>query len=155
MVPPRHASASARLAVGLCLGLCFGGCSMSFPLPGFVDKDATGTVKARSARLWPDLDQEDWRRANAALAVALDPQGNGADVTWDNPKSGVRGSFVAAAAPFLDHDKVCRAFKAAVASRTRRSQQASGSACRDTGGEWVLAELKAVAAPEPTGSPRK
>ena len=31
------------------------------------------------------MDAEDWRRAKSALDTALDPQGNGASVAWDNP----------------------------------------------------------------------
>ena len=44
-----------------------------------------------SASLSSELGPEDLRRADGAMAVALDPQGNGAPVNWDNPQSGDQG----------------------------------------------------------------
>lgn len=132
-----------RLLIGvtaLGLGLSSGACSMSFPMPGFVDSGPTGSI-AKSAAFSPDLDKEDQRRAQAALAVALDPQGNGADVSWHNPQTGAKGSFVALAPPFVDQDRICRAFKAHVAA-AKSDQRLGGRACRNSDGEWVLAELK-------------
>src|SRR5438067_2431449 len=52
----------------------------------------TGSIAKRPSSFGPDLGDEDWRRARAALGVALDPQGNGKPVKWDNPESGLRGS---------------------------------------------------------------
>jgi surface antigen len=54
-------------------------------------EDATGALPKSS--LAGILDAEDWRRAKAALSTALDPQGNGSLVGWDNPDSGNKGSF--------------------------------------------------------------
>lgn len=115
---------------------------MSFPMAGFVESDATGSTKPKSASLWPDLEREDWRRANAALAVALDPQGNGASVAWENPQSGAKGSFVAQAPPFTERDRVCRAFKATLSAKPKGERGAAGSACRNDDGEWVLRDVR-------------
>ena len=90
----------------------------------------------------PALDKEDWRRAKAALAVALDPQGNGANVSWSNPQSGAKGAFVALAPPYLEKDRICRAFKADVSASSRTDRRLGGSACRNPDGEWILAEIK-------------
>ena len=141
---PRFSRLRLAVQAGLCLGfgLSVGACSVSFPMSGFVADDTpTGSINKPSAALSPALDKEDWRRASAALAVALDPQGNGADVTWDNPQSGARGSFVALAPPFLQNDRICRAFKARV-SASRADRRLGGSACRNADGEWVMAEVK-------------
>lgn len=133
----------ANAAICLGFGLSTGACSVSFPLSGFANDDGpTGSVNRSAAALSPALDKEDWRRAKAALAVALDPQGNGSNVAWDNPQSGAKGSFVALAPPFLEKDRICRAFKANVSASSRSDRSLGGSACRNADGEWILAEIK-------------
>ena len=125
------------------LNLLASGCSLSFPIAGFVsDPTATGSVDRFTVLMSHDLDQEDWRRARAALAVALDPQGNGALVTWANPASGARGSFAASAPPFPKRDQVCRAFTAHVTQVKTIDRDVEGSACREGGGDWIVAELR-------------
>ncbi len=68
------------------------------PLGG-MDMESTGSISAISAKAaarpaFPaSLDEEDRRRALGALAIALDPQGNGATVHWDNPISKAHGSM--------------------------------------------------------------
>ena len=131
--------AKATAAAGLALAA--GGCSMSFPLPGFVDRAPTGSVKERPVILSSALDKEDMRRANAALAVALDPQGTGDHVAWDNPQSGAKGSFSAPAPPFPKQDQICRAFKARITLSVRDDRRLDGSACRNHDGEWILADI--------------
>ena len=129
------------------MGLLASGCSLSFPIAGFVsDSTATGSVNRSAALLAKELDQEDWRRAKAALAVALDPQGNGSTVPWANPASGAKGSFAATAVPFPARDSVCRAFLAHVMPDSRTDRQVQGSACRESDGDWVVAEAKELKA---------
>ena len=119
------------------------GCSMSFPIAGFKpDGTPTGTVDRPAVFLSPALDREDLRRAKAALSVALDPQGNGARVNWQNPQTGARGAFAASAPPFTEHDRVCRAFAAEVAPAAEAERRLSGSACREGDGSWILREAQ-------------
>ena len=140
--------ATARVLMCVILGLPASGCALSFPIAGFTDDTATGSIAKPDALLFKALDQEDWRRAKAAMAVALDPQGNGASVAWDNPQSGAHGSFVAAAAPFPRQDAICRAFHAHVVPAPKSERDVSGSACRAPDGDWTVREaaLKQVAA---------
>lgn len=122
-------------------GLFASGCSIAVPIPGFTgDPTTTGTIERQAVLLSSDLDREDWRRAKAALAVALDPQGNGAPVPWGNPATGARGSFAASAPPRAEGDKVCRTFRARVTVKGRPERALGGSACRDGSGEWALAD---------------
>lgn len=115
------------------------GCSMSFPIAGFKpDSTPTGTIDRSATFLSPALDREDLRRAKAALSIALDPQGNGARVSWQNPQSGARGAFAASAPPFTDHDRVCRTFAAEVVAGAEAERRISGSACREGDGSWEL-----------------
>jgi surface antigen len=124
-------------------GLATSGCSLSFPISGFVtDAMPTGSIDRGSALLSKELDQEDWRRAKSAMAVALDPQGNGASVAWANPQSGAKGTFVAVAPPFPKSDQICRAFLAHLTPDPSRDRDVQGSACRGSDGDWIVADAK-------------
>ena len=110
------------------------------------DSDPTGSIASASTprpapALPPALDEEDRRRVLGALAIALDPQGNGATVHWDNPVSKARGSVTPAGFAYPENDLVCRAFSAqfVTASGTLANQ---GAACRDKNAQWVLADLR-------------
>ena len=87
------------------------------------------------------LDSEDWRRAQSALSVALDPQGNGAAVNWDNPKSGMKGSFIPAGDAVPAGEKICRPFSAELGGSTP-SEHLLGVGCRDKAGEWTIDDVK-------------
>jgi surface antigen len=137
---------AARLARAGILGflpVVLAGCSMSFPIsplmtPGSKD-DVTGAItKASIANL---LEPEDWRRAKAALSTALDPQGNGSLVGWDNPESGNKGSFTPVGKAYPLDTGICRVFLAEL-DRKGAEQSLQGTACADTKGEWTIAEAK-------------
>ncbi len=78
------------------------------------------------------------------MAVALDPQGNGASVAWENPASGARGSFVASAAPVARADAICRAFRAHMVPEASAGREIDGSACRNTDGDWAVKQAAEV-----------
>jgi surface antigen len=109
------------------LALWSAGCSMSFPMTSLVAEEPTETASIAPKIVSPlsaELGAEDWRRAKAAMATALDPQGNGSQVSWDNPESTMKGSFLA--------------------SVTGQMSGASlqGTACRPSGGEWAIKDVK-------------
>ncbi|HYF56452.1 MAG TPA: RT0821/Lpp0805 family surface protein [Salinarimonas sp.] len=132
----------AGAGVVLLLGLMLGGCAVSMPITSLLDRDTTGSISQKPVSpLSPDLGPEDWRRAKAALAVALDPQGNGAAVNWENPETRQKGTFAPVGAPFVKNDLVCRAFLASVAAG-EEPRWLQGSACRPTGGEWTIQDVK-------------
>ena len=119
------------------------GCSMAFPIsplmsPGSKEDVAVVVPKASLAGL---LDAEDWRRAKAALSTALDPQGNGSLVVWDNPDSGNKGSFTPVGKPYPLEAGICRVFLAEL-DRKGDEQAMQGTACSDKQGEWTIAEAK-------------
>ncbi|PZR87070.1 MAG: hypothetical protein DLM68_08975 [Hyphomicrobiales bacterium] len=119
------------------------GCSMALPISPLMSpgskEDATGAVpKSALAGL---LDAEDWRRAKAALSTALDPQGNGSLVGWDNPDSGNKGSFIPVGKAYPLEAGICRVFLAEV-DRKGDEQALQGTACSDKQGEWTIAEAK-------------
>ena len=132
-----------RICPASCLAVILAGCSMSFPISPLLSpgskEDSTGTVpKAPLASL---LDAEDWRRAKAALSTALDPQGNGSLVGWDNPDSGNKGSFTPVGKPYPLEAGICRVFLAEV-DRKGDEQAMQGTACANKQGEWMIAETK-------------
>lgn len=130
------------LAVGV-IAMSTGACSFSFGVAGLDEEEpkATGAiVSAPAAPLSPDLDEEDWRRAKAALAVALDPQGPGTQVSWDNPETSMKGTFTPTGAPFVKNDEICRAFTAQLSGPSQASLQ--GTACRPSGDEWAIKDVK-------------
>jgi surface antigen len=101
---------------------------------------AGASVARQNLRLSSVLDDEDLRRAGAAMAAALDPQGNGAVVKWDNPASGAHGAFTPAGFPYPLDGRVCRAFVAELATATRE-EQLEGAACRDKTADWALVRI--------------
>jgi surface antigen len=142
------------VAGALAVGLVSAGCSVSFPVMGLAGKSeddvatTSSILPARSAAkpgalasLSADLGPEDMRRADGAMALALDPQGNGSAVSWDNPQSGSKGSFIPVGGPFLRSDEICRAFIASVQTQTRPAKL-QGTACRPSGGDWSVKEMQ-------------
>ncbi len=93
-------------------------------------------------KLFPDLGPEEARRARAALAVALDPQGNGKAVKWDNPESGMHGDISASGSPFVEADEICRSFTASLRTDAGVAKAAEGKACKISADEWVLRKLQ-------------
>jgi len=112
---------------------------MSFPMASMLPDDVTGTIsKVPFGGL---LDAEDRRREQAALATALDPQGDGSAVHWDNVKSGHKGSLTAVGDAFTQESKVCRAFLADLDS----SRTLQGIACTTAPGVWEMRGAKPFA----------
>ena len=139
----REARCAVRIAAAVGLALAGAACSMSFPMTSLVEPDKTASVAPRVVSpLSPDLGEEDWRRAKGALAVALDPQGSGSQVSWDNPDTTLRGTFTPVGQPFVKSDEVCRAFLATVVGQTSATSSLQGTACRPSGGDWAITDVK-------------
>ena len=75
------------------------------------------------------------------MAVALDPQGNGASVNWDNSETALRGTFASVGQPFVRSDEVCRAFVASIGGQGE-TVWLQGTACRRSAGEWTVTDVK-------------
>jgi hypothetical protein len=104
-------------------------------------EDATGSIAKAPPKLSRHLDAEDIRRATAALNTALDPQGSGASVHWDNPQTGAKGAFTPVGQAYPLADKICRAFLADI-SASDAAEKLQGAACREKTAEWTLMEVK-------------
>lgn len=155
---PVRRLAAALVALGL--PLAAGGCSL--PLLTFqAEPEAsaakltpeplvTGSISQRPVSFGPDLGDEDWRRAHAALTVALDPQGNGRPVKWDNPETEMRGSINPTGLPYVANDEICRDFLASVIAPDG-SRFVRGTGCKPSGGAWALKRMR----PTRAGSEQK
>ncbi len=128
------------------VALAASGCSLNLGIVTLQDTETTGSISKPVSPLSPRLNDEDWRRAQAALVLAVDPQGNGAPVGWDNPESGHKGRFVAAGPLFLMENRICRPFSAEVIAKGEESQL-RGNSCRLGPNEWVIREVRPAMSP--------
>lgn len=118
---------------------------MSFPIasmkPG--SDETTASIRPVIGRM---TDEEDRRRAAAALSTALDPQGDGRPVRWENPTTGNKGSFTASGHAYPTDARVCRGFRGTVqekkAEAADRDIVFQGTACTVKPGEWAVTETK-------------
>ena len=137
-------SSLRRIVCGLALFQALGGCTLITPMGG-ADPEPTGSIAAAPTKprafLPATLDEEDRRRALGALAIALDPQGNGAPVRWDNPVSKARGTVTPAGFAYPENDLVCRAFSAQFET-SAGAQAQRGAACRDKNAQWIVSDLR-------------
>jgi surface antigen len=115
---------------------------MSFPISPLISakEDAAGADQKKPP-IADLLEPEDWRRAKAALSTALDPQGNGSLVGWDNPDSGNKGTFTPVGKAYPLNAGICRVFLAELV-RKGDEQSLQGTACLEKQGEWTIAEAK-------------
>jgi surface antigen len=104
-------------------------------------EDVTSSIAKTAPRLSRHLDAEDLRRATAAMGTALDPQGSGASVNWDNPQTGAKGSFTPVGQAYPIDGKICRSFLADL-SANDAVEKLQGAACREKSAEWALTEVK-------------
>jgi surface antigen len=151
----RSSARAVRLVAACALaGHLLAACSLTLPFQDRAtalqaDTEITGSItprppvsnKAETSPFSPSLDQEDMRRQRAALATALDPQGNGGVVRWDNPESGSKGSFAPIGNAFLVQHDICRVFVTAVIERGREDWF-QGTACRVMQGDWRMRDVK-------------
>jgi surface antigen len=116
------------------------------PAPPVEEPTLTGSIERGPVSFGDDLAEEDWRRAKAALSVALDPQGNGRPVKWDNPETGLHGSVNPTGLPYVADDVICRNFLASVIG-PGRSRFVRGTGCKPSGGAWALKRVSGAAGP--------
>ena len=141
----RLGSEAVKVLALASLALALAGCSFSSSVVGLADDEpeVTGSIAMKApVTLSPTMNEEDWRRAKAALGLALDPQGPGTLVSWDNPETSMKGQFTPTGAPYVRNDEICRDFSAHLSGPASASLQ--GSACRPSGGDWALKDVKPV-----------
>jgi surface antigen len=112
---------------------------MAIPLPAFISRDdVTGSIARFSSPLSQQIALDDWRRAVAALAEALDPAGAGETVAWNNPKSGLAGTFTPVGEAYRRDERLCRAFLGEIGPE----EAVRGIGCLDRRGEWAVLDVE-------------
>lgn len=101
--------------------------------------DVTGSLS--TVPFGPLLGEEDRRREMAALSTALDPQGDGSTVHWENPTSGNKGAITPVGHAYPADAKVCRAFLGEM-SRSGDKTSIQGTACTASAGQWAVRDMK-------------
>jgi surface antigen len=131
-----------RWVTALAGTVCLSACSIAVPMPSFLsDSDATASAK-KPVSLASGLDEEDARRADAALNAALTPDLGSEAIAWDNPRSGSKGSFTAIDEVRTGPGGVCRKFRAEVVAASAAPQSVLGSACHDGKGKWAIDSIE-------------
>ena len=131
----------------LCLVLLTSGCANLTPMASLTaEDDVTGSIIGAAAPpstppQFPTLGKDDWIVADAALASALDPQGVGAAVAWENPLTGARGSMTPIGAVYEADGLICRAFLAEIGGKAP-AQRLQGRGCRGADARWAVSDLK-------------
>lgn len=124
-----------------CLSL-LGGCSVSMPMasliPGSHD-EGTGAIGKLPLAGW--LDGDDWKHAKQAFSRALDAEKIDSAISWDNPNSGAKGTFVALGQAYPGEGGLCRSFHANI-DRRSADDMLEGTACAGKSGEWKVTEIK-------------
>ena len=132
----------------LTLAFGLGGCS--FGLSSLAPTEAVETTGSIARKAEPAmsaaLDAEDGRRARGAMAIALDPQGAGSPVNWDNPDSRHKGTVTPTSKPFVKANEICREFESRVVLPDG-TKVSSGTACRLGAGQWEIRQVAQGARP--------
>ena len=131
-----------------------GACSVAMPASESWranSDDITGSIHKAPPELARGLEAEDQRRATAALGTALDPQGAGGSVNWDNAQTGAKGSFTPVDWVLLLGRIIDGASggniatgMACIADVTTKEalERLQGAACREKSAEWSFTEVK-------------
>jgi len=133
------------------LALSVGGCSFSYQLDNlFAKKDdtsLTGTLQQPAApavnpvaQLPPEADLV---IARAAVSEVMSKGGKDTSLSWENPKTGGRGTVTPIASARNEDGQTCHEFLASFEREGGSSSWMQGEACRATNkGKWEVRTLK-------------
>jgi surface antigen len=133
------------------LTLSVGGCSFSYQLDNlFAKKDdssLTGTLQPSAApaaspvaALPPEGDRV---LARAAVSEVMSKGGKDTSISWENPKTGARGTVTPIASARSEDGQTCHEFLASFEREGGSSSWMQGEACRATNkGKWEVRTLK-------------
>jgi surface antigen len=120
--------------------LALAGCSISTPMPSFIDAEPTGSINAKAPALSSFYDSRDWRVAEPVLAASLRAPGERDPKRWANPETGDHGEFLAVAGPFAREGQSCRAFVARLGD-DQDAKTLQGVGCPSDDGEVAVYDV--------------
>ncbi len=158
----RHCRRLLPLGVALAVALTGSGCAVSGHLgalfgsddepPAVAQAETTGSIpaSARTARggdkpaespavLPPDADL---LYAKAAVAEVLARGGKDMSASWENPRSGARGTVTPIAVAYTQAGVTCRDFLASHVAGSGAEAWMQGEACKGGKGRWEVRSLK-------------
>jgi surface antigen len=133
----------------LALALSAGGCSFSYQLDSLFgkkdDASLTGSLQQPAAppvKPVAELPPEgDLVIARAAVSEVMSKGGKDTSVSWENPKTGGRGTVTPIASARNEDGLTCHEFLASF-EREGSSSWMQGEACRANKGKWEVRTLK-------------
>lgn len=141
----RKVGRKAVLAPVLVLSLGLGGCSIGSldALWGSEKSDITGSITSspvakQVSELPPDADLI---YARAAASEVLARGDKDASASWENPRSGARGTVTPIASAYNQDGKTCQDFLASYVNGAAQSWL-QGAACKPQKGAWQVHSLK-------------
>jgi hypothetical protein len=141
---PRRLVARPAALVVAAAALALAGCSVSMPLPGFIDDEPIGAIKPKAAPapLSSAYDSRDWRLAEPTLSATLHARDGDERGTWSNPETGAHGEFIAVAGSFQRDGLSCRVFVARVVGKDGKGDKAfQGVGCPREGEEAAIYDV--------------
>ncbi|MFN3656537.1 MAG: RT0821/Lpp0805 family surface protein [Pseudolabrys sp.] len=133
------------MAAALALALASGGCSLSGQFDSFFgsDKgDQTGSIPSQPAKSVAELPPEtDLVFARAAASELLRRGQKDASLTWENPKTGARGTVTPIASAYRSEGRTCHDFLASYVTDKAQSWL-QGEACKEQKGAWEVRAFK-------------
>jgi surface antigen len=144
-------AATCPLTLTLTLALSAGGCSFSYQLDNlFAKKDdsgLTGTLQQPAAPAVSPVaelpPEGDLIIARAAVSEVMSKGGKDTSISWENPKTGARGTVTPIASARNTDGLTCHEFLASF-EREGSSSWMQGEACRaaNNKGKWEVRTLK-------------
>ena len=132
------------------LALSVGGCSFSYQLDSLFgkkdDASSTGALQqpaAPAVKPVADLPPEgDLVIARAAVSEVMSKGGKDISVSWENPKTGARGTVTPIAAARSEDGMTCHEFLASFEREAGSSSSIQGEACHANKGKRAFRTLK-------------
>jgi surface antigen len=122
------------------VALALAGCSISMPMPSFIDGEPTGSIGPKAPTLSSLYDSRDWRVAEPVLAASLRAPGEGQPTLWSNSETGDHGEFLAVAGTFAREGRSCRAFIARLVDG-QEAKTLQGVGCPGDSGEVAVYDV--------------
>ena len=130
----KHPLSIKKLCVQLLLGCAMASASLHAYSAGWISLFKGTPVE--------DFDDEDLRRMLDAIKVVLGDPKPADVVQWKNDATGSGGDFRVVGEPVRSGYEACRRVKFNTYSKQRKGYATTWTACKESGGKWVLASAK-------------
>lgn len=127
-------------ALSAVLGLGTGGCSTKLPFAGEMGAASVGPTGSVTAAAAAEPTAADLQLARSAAVELMTRDVKDASQSWENPRTGARGTVTPIASAYAQSGTTCRDFLASYVRGTRQSWY-QGGACRNGSG-WEVRDMR-------------